>query len=613
MHQHLKLTTWDYVTFVTLVAATASVGIYHAIKARGQKKTARDFLITNQDLGLIPLALSSVATYLSAVGMLGFPMETFMHGIQCFAMCFQFFLMIIPSCFFFIPVMYNLQIRSIFEYLEMRFNRFIRVCSSSLYIIEVVMYTACVIYAPSLALNQVTGLHLWGSVIAVGCLCIVYTALGGIKSVVWADAAQVSVMFIVLILLIVKGCLNVGGISEVWQRAQNGSRSTFAYVTTDHQSPYTIWMFLIGGTIAGISETVSNQMQVQRILCSPNLKSAYRIIICGAMGTAFIIFLVSCLGITIYATYADCDPLLNGAVSSRNQIVPLYGVQTLSFASGLPGIFVASLFCATLSTLSSSLNSLASITVEDYILPHRPHWSEAKVLLSSKIVSLTYGVVCVALVAVADTMGSLIQAVFMIFGAIGGPIFSLFFMGIMLPWVTPLGAFLGFVSGLTLGIWAIVGTLVTKPFVPSAPLSVAGCNTSSYSNTFFNVSITLEQIADPANDSSYSIIAQLYSMPYLWYAAATSAVAVVFGLGVSIITGVNDPNTVNDAYVSPVAKTACCYIHAKVQHLLRLLRGSKPKNVNSRTEKDRHFEEYGVMLPKSHQDCNLKPNNETCI
>lgn len=115
MENNFRLQTWDYVTFVGTVTFTAGVGVYHIFRRGQNLKNARSFLVRSDDIGIFPLVLSSVATYLSAVGFLGFPMETYTNGVQCFAMSLQLLLSIAPSCYLFLPVLYNLKLSSVFE------------------------------------------------------------------------------------------------------------------------------------------------------------------------------------------------------------------------------------------------------------------------------------------------------------------------------------------------------------------------------------------------------------------------------------------------------------------------------------------------------------------
>ncbi len=84
-----------------------------------------------------------------------------------------------------------------------------------------------VLYAPALALSAVTGLSKWFAIISVGLVCTLYCTIGGIKAVLWTDVFQSLLMFAAMIIIIIKGTLDVGGVDVVWQRALEGQRIQF--------------------------------------------------------------------------------------------------------------------------------------------------------------------------------------------------------------------------------------------------------------------------------------------------------------------------------------------------------------------------------------------------
>ena len=84
-----------------------------------------------------------------------------------------------------------------------------------------------VLYAPALALNAVTGLSKWTSITSVGLVCTLYCAIGGIKAVIWTDLFQSILMFTAMIIIIIKGTLDVGGVDVVWERSRLSNRLQF--------------------------------------------------------------------------------------------------------------------------------------------------------------------------------------------------------------------------------------------------------------------------------------------------------------------------------------------------------------------------------------------------
>jgi Na+/proline symporter len=93
--------------------------------------------------------------------------------------------------------------------------------------IQMIVYMSIVLYAPALALSAVTGLSKWAAIISVGLVCTLYCTIGGIKAVLWTDVFQSLLMFAAMIIIIIKGTLDVGGVDVVWQRALEGQRIQF--------------------------------------------------------------------------------------------------------------------------------------------------------------------------------------------------------------------------------------------------------------------------------------------------------------------------------------------------------------------------------------------------
>ncbi|XP_006835354.1 PREDICTED: sodium-dependent multivitamin transporter-like [Chrysochloris asiatica] len=170
----------DYVVLVLLLVLSLAIGLYHACRGWGQH-TIGQLLLADRKMGCFPVALSLLATFQSAVALLGVPSEIYRFGTQYWFLGCSYFLGLLIPAHIFIPVFYRLHLTSAYEYLELRFNKTVRVCGTLTFIFQMVIYMGVVLYAPSLALNAVTGFDLWLSVLTIGLVCAVYTALGSLS------------------------------------------------------------------------------------------------------------------------------------------------------------------------------------------------------------------------------------------------------------------------------------------------------------------------------------------------------------------------------------------------------------------------------------------------
>ncbi|XP_049797294.1 putative sodium-dependent multivitamin transporter [Schistocerca nitens] len=168
-----------------------------------------------------------------------------------------------------------------------------------------------------------------------------------------------------------------------------------------------------------------------------------------------------------------------------SMLMPLYVVDTMSGMPGLPGLFVAGIFSGSLSTVSSAVNSLAAVTLEDYFKPlyvrYQGHpLGESRSPLVGKLLALVFGLLFLGLAFMAQFLGGVLQASLTIFGAVGGPVLGFFSLGMFLPHANEPGAITGLATGLAFSMW--VGFGVPRPDAVRLPTRTDGCD--------FNVTAT---------------------------------------------------------------------------------------------------------------------------
>ncbi|CAF2853122.1 unnamed protein product [Rotaria sp. Silwood2] len=155
------------------------------------------------------------------------------------------------------------------------------------------------------------------------------------------------------------------------------------------------------------------------------------------------------MGVILYAYYADCDPYTAKYISGIDQIFPYFVMEVLNDKKGLPGIFLACVFSGSLSTISSGLNSLAAVLIEDIYkgLMERALSDERQDFLS-KIVSIVLGGVVMLLTYIVSYLGSILNAALSLFGILSVPIMGVFILGFFSPKANSRGSFIGFLASL---------------------------------------------------------------------------------------------------------------------------------------------------------------------
>ncbi|KAH9494387.1 hypothetical protein Btru_021750 [Bulinus truncatus] len=534
----LKQFSWlDYVIFAAILVVSAGIGFYHALKDR-KNKSLDNFLLAGRNMSPFPVGLSLLASFMSAITLLGTPAEMYNYTTMYLWIGLGYFFTIAGAAHIYIPIFYRLGVTSAYEYLEKRFSRGVRTAASMTFVLQMTLYMAIVLYAPSLALNAVTGFTLWGSVISVGVVCTIYTAFGGMKAVLWTDSFQVIMMVASLLAILIKGDLVVGGIGEAWKSLERTNRLQFTDFSVDPSVRHSVWALTIGGYFTWVSIFGVNQAQVQRAVTCPSLKKAQIAIWLNFPGLCIILYLCCFIGIYMSTFYENCDPVKPGFVTDTNQIIPMYVMDVLGDVIGLPGLFIAGLFSGALSTISSGLNSISACVLEDLVRTYfSKNLRESRARILSQVFALVFGVICLGLTFVAAELGSILQAALSLFGMIGGPLLGLFSLGMFFPWANHWGAFAGLFGSLVLMFWIGVGAAVVKPPIEKALRFTNNCNVSAFSiQALISMNTTTETVVD-TDVPAYG----LYTLSYMWYSLTAILACIVIGLIVSFITGASKP------------------------------------------------------------------------
>ncbi|XP_073957498.1 sodium-coupled monocarboxylate transporter 1-like isoform X2 [Choristoneura fumiferana] len=426
--------TWtDYSVFVFMLAICTGIGLYFGCVQK--QKSTQDYLMGGRHMNVVPVTFSLVASFISGISILGTPTELYIYGTAYIFSLIGACLMSIIISFTFMPVLHDLQVTSAYEYLELRYDKRLRLFGSVIFSMFTMAWLPIVIYVPALAFNQVTGVNIHIVSPVVCFVCIFYTSLGGLKAVVWTDVIQTIVMSGAMLLVMVKGTMIVGGFDEVMRRNWNTGRIEMPSLSFDLTERHTIWSVSIGSLFYWIGNIAVNQLMMQRYLSLPDLKTSKRAVWWFLGGITLILLTCAYSGMLAFARYFDCDPLDSKLALAKDQILPLLVMDILGEWNGLPGIFVAGVFSAALSSLSSGLNSMAAVVLEDFWKPFFRTLSHKETQILIRAVVVVIGCVCVGLVFVVERLGAVLQLTMSLSSASMGPLAGVFLMGIFFPFI----------------------------------------------------------------------------------------------------------------------------------------------------------------------------------
>lgn len=559
----------DYVIFVIMLCVSVGIGFFYACTGTKQK-TASEYLVANRSMGKFPITLSLIASFMSSIAMLGMPSETYTYGVGYMFNFLGLFFALPVAGWVFLPMFYDLQLTSTIEYVERRFNRRLRYMASTLFIIAMTMYAAFVIYGPAISLRQVTGMNIWGSIATIGLVGTFYTSVGGIKAVMWTDVVQIMLMILALLVICIKGTIDVGGWSHLVATNLEGGRLEPPSFSLDPRIRYTMWGCTISPFMMWCTVYGAYQTQVQRYLSAPTKLDAQKSLLWNIPGLTLVYVLCSYIGFILYTKYHGCDPLTSEQLDAPDQIAPLFVMETMSNIPGLPGLYVAGVFSGALSTVSSVFNSLAAVVLEDFVKQTK-RWkdiTEEEAAKASKLIALSFGLLSLLLASLGDLLGSVLQSSQYNISVFTATYFGIFLLGMFFPWATSKGTTIGAVVGFVLGLWLSIGsqTMTYKP--PRPPISIDQCSEAMYNASLENYQ---ETVYRDENDGTL----EFYKLSYVWLPPFVTVSVVITGLIASFVTGANNPDDVDPRYITSITK-----------FLIKTFRKSSPKQESLNCSKE---------------------------
>lgn len=311
---------------------------------------------------------------------------------------------------------------------------------------------------------------------------------------------------------------------------------------------HSFWTLFIGGTIFWVNSNGLNQNMMQRYMALKDVKTARRGQMIYVVGVSLMIFLCVYNGLLLYATYHDCDPLTTKLAKAKDQMLPLLVMEILRDIPGLSGLFIAGVFSAALSSLSTGLNSMSAVVLEDFCKPFMKNGiSERASNYVMRGTVLVLGILSVALVYVVEHMGSVLQLSMSVLPACFGPMLGVYLVGFTLPWIGKRAALIGAVTAcitMMVIVFKAQAEIATGQWkFQHKPLSVDGCDYG-----FNRTALMTSTVAPDDDDSTENSI---FHMSYLYYTLMGSSIAFVTSIVSSCVVGFQNPDDVDPRLLVP--------------------------------------------------------------
>jgi len=361
----MNLPLVDLLVFVAYLVGVTLFGCSFYFR-RGAADAADTFTSGGGRLPAWAVGMSIFATFVSSISFLGLPAKAYVGNWNAFVFSLSIPVASWMAVRFFVPLYRSLNSASAYSYLETRFGPWARIYASLCYLVTQIARMGTILYLLALPMNALLGWSVPMLIIVTGVGTLLYCAMGGIQAVIWTDAVQGIVLIGgTLLCLAVLLITMPQGIGQAWTLAvSEGKMSLGSWSLTDWGSE-TFWVCLIYGIFINMQNYGIDQNYIQRYITARDHRDAVRSTLFGSLLYVPVSFLFFLIGTALFAYYHARPDLLPAEIAARpDQILPFFIVKGLPV--GITGLLIAAIFAAGMSTVSTSLNSGATIILEDY-------------------------------------------------------------------------------------------------------------------------------------------------------------------------------------------------------------------------------------------------------
>lgn len=439
----------DLAIIVVYMAALIAIG---ARFSRRQTSTERYF-VAKRSVPAWAMGLSLLATLISSVTFIAYPGSAYagdwsnlVPGLMTAPVLMLVALVVIPF--------YRRAVgMSAYEYFGKRFGYPARVYSSIAFALGHFSKMGFVFYLLALTVTGMTGVNTERVIVGVGIVTVCYTLIGGIEAVIWADVLQGFVLWTgIAICLGYLLFLFPGGPSAMVHFAWSSGKISLGSTAPDLSKP-TVLVLALYGFFYYLQRYVADQTIVQRYLVARSDRDALRGIVLGSALCIPVWSLFMLIGTLCWAFYHSAGEKLPAHIVKADQVFPYFITQHVP--TGLAGLFLAALFGAAMANLSSDLNALSAIGVEDYYRVFRPDSTERQRLRVAKRIVAAGGALCVAIATVlAKTNGSALSLWYTVSAIVAGGLAGLFLLAFLAERAGAAAAYIGIGASLIFTAWA---------------------------------------------------------------------------------------------------------------------------------------------------------------
>lgn len=423
---------------------------------------ARTFMSGGGRLPGWTIALSIFATYVSSISFLALPAKAYLTNWNALVLSFSIPFSALVAARWFVPFYRRVAGVSAYSFLEERFGFWARAYASGCFLVMQSVRSGMILFLLALLLKTLLGLSIPAVILAVGVSTAIYSMMGGLQAVVWTDAIQAVILIggALLCTLMLGWTLPDGFVSGVATAFGEGKMSLGDFSLSDWSSE-TFWVTIAYGIFLNLQNFGIDQTYTQRYVAAKTEREAVRSMMGGALLYVPVSFVFVVIGTLLWTWVKGSPDVVPAEVLAKSDAVfPWFIVNRLP--AGVSGLLVAAIIAAAMSTVSSTLNSGATVLLEDY----RKRFAKTEIPVSSQMRFLRWATLGLAAFSIAVALGvmnvsSVLTTWWAVQSVLSGGMLGLFLLGAFARRTRTQHAAIATVLGVLTVFWIVFGSRLT--------------------------------------------------------------------------------------------------------------------------------------------------------
>lgn len=442
----MQIQPLDLIVFLAFTIGTVIFGSSFVRK----NKNANDYTSAGGNMPGFIVGMSIFATYVSSISFLALPGNAYSGNWNSYVFSLSIPVASILAAKFFVPFYRSINSVSAYSFLEERFGYWARAYAASCYLLTQISRIGSVLFLLALPIHTMIGWSI-SSIIVITSLCVIfYSVLGGIKAVIWTDAIQG-----IILICGALACVAVlffsfpEGVGQFFTVGTEFDKFSLGSFGSDLNVP-TFWVTLVYGIFINLQNYGIDQNYIQRYKSAKDDKSARFSALFGGLLYVPVSLLFFIIGTALFVYYNAHPGLLPEGIKG-DQVFPYFIVHEIPV--GLTGLLIAAIFAAGMSTISTSINSGATVILADFFQKRKKEISEKQNMVILRVSSFILGLLGMGVGLAMMSVKSALDAWWSLAGIFSGGMLGLFLLGYVSKKVKNVYALVGTVCGVALISW----------------------------------------------------------------------------------------------------------------------------------------------------------------